>query len=51
MRDAVDGSGSVVVETGLPLWRPGSARAYVATYGGGRAALDAVAELLSLVPA
>jgi beta-N-acetylhexosaminidase len=37
---------AVVVETGLPLWRPASARSYVATGGGGRANLVAAAELL-----
>jgi beta-N-acetylhexosaminidase len=38
--------GSVVVETGLPEWRPQNARAFVATYGAGRANLQAAAELL-----
>jgi beta-N-acetylhexosaminidase len=38
--------GSIVVETGLPEWRPANARAYVATYGAGRANLEAAAELL-----
>ena len=43
---------AVVVETGLPYWRPPEARGYVATYGGSRASLEAVAELLSAqVPA
>jgi beta-N-acetylhexosaminidase len=37
---------AIVVETGLPHWRPPTARAYVATYGGSRASLEAVAELL-----
>jgi beta-N-acetylhexosaminidase len=37
--------GSVVVETGLPEWRPPSARGWVATYGGGRANLAAAADL------
>jgi beta-N-acetylhexosaminidase len=37
---------AIVVETGLPLWRPPSARAYVATHGAGRANLAAAAELL-----
>ena len=37
----------VVVETGLPEWLPPAARAYVATYGAGRANLEAVAELLT----
>ncbi|MET0608857.1 MAG: glycoside hydrolase family 3 protein, partial [Gaiellaceae bacterium] len=39
--------GAVVVETGLPGWRPPGARAYVATYGAGRANLEAAAELLT----
>ena len=39
--------GTVVVETGLPGWRPPGARAYVATYGAGRANLEAAAELLT----
>jgi beta-N-acetylhexosaminidase len=39
--------GTVVVETGLPEWRPPGARAWVATYGAGRANLEAAAELLS----
>ncbi len=39
--------GAVVVETGLPEWRPARVRAYVATYGAGRANLEAVAELLT----
>jgi hypothetical protein len=43
---------AVVVETGLPYWRPPEARGYVATYGGSRASLEAVAELLrAQVPA
>jgi beta-N-acetylhexosaminidase len=37
---------AIVVETGLPYWRPPAARGYVATYGGSRASLEAVAELL-----
>jgi beta-N-acetylhexosaminidase len=39
--------GAVVVETGLPKWRPPAARAYVATYGAGRANLGAAAELFA----
>ena len=39
--------GSVVVETGLPEWRPPDARAFVATYGAGRANLQAAADLLA----
>jgi beta-N-acetylhexosaminidase len=46
MRDAADRPGAVVVETGLPVWRPARARGYVATYGAGRASLDAAAEML-----
>ena len=38
--------GAVVVETGVPEWRPPAARAYVATYGAGRANLTAAADLL-----
>jgi beta-N-acetylhexosaminidase len=37
---------TVVVETGLPLWRPQGA-AYIATQGGGRANLQAAASALS----
>jgi beta-N-acetylhexosaminidase len=37
----------VVVETGVPAWRPAGAVAYVATYGAGRVNLDAVAERLA----
>jgi beta-N-acetylhexosaminidase len=39
--------GSVVVETGVPEWRPAPARAFLATYGAGRANLEAAAELLA----
>jgi beta-N-acetylhexosaminidase len=46
MREAADVEGAVVVEIGLPVWRPGRARGFVATYGGSRASYDAVAELL-----
>jgi beta-N-acetylhexosaminidase len=38
-------AGAIVVETGVPEWRPPDARAYVATYGAGRANLEAAAEL------
>jgi beta-N-acetylhexosaminidase len=53
MREQVDAHPeAIVVETGLPNWRPSSARGYVATYGGSRASLEAVAELLrAQVPA
>jgi beta-N-acetylhexosaminidase len=39
--------GAIVVETGLPVWRPPEARAYLATHGAGRANLEAAAELLA----
>jgi beta-N-acetylhexosaminidase len=38
---------SVVVELGIPVWRPAGASAYIAAHGGGRANLAAVAEKLS----
>jgi beta-N-acetylhexosaminidase len=38
---------AVVVEVGLPLWKPKGARGYVATHGAGRASLTAAAELLT----
>jgi beta-N-acetylhexosaminidase len=38
---------AVVVETGLPVWRPPRAAAYVATYGGGRVNLEAAAAAVS----
>jgi beta-N-acetylhexosaminidase len=38
--------GVVVVETGVPAWRPDAARGYVVTHGAGRANLAAAAELL-----
>jgi beta-N-acetylhexosaminidase len=53
MRERVQAhSEAIVVETGLPHWRPSAARGYVATFGGSRASLEAVAELLrAQVPA
>ena len=48
MRKAADVPGAIVVETGLPVWRPVLARGYVATYGGGRASLEAAGEALHL---
>ena len=39
-------AGAIVVETGVPDWRPPQARAWIATYGAGRVNLEAVAELL-----
>jgi beta-N-acetylhexosaminidase len=47
MRTAADVEGMIVVETGLPVWRPSRARGYVAAFGGSRASLDAVSEVLS----
>jgi beta-N-acetylhexosaminidase len=40
-------AGVVVVETGVPAWRPPDARGYVVTHGAGRANLAAAAELLA----
>jgi beta-N-acetylhexosaminidase len=37
---------AIIVETGLPLWRPEQARSYVATNGAGRVNLQAAAERL-----
>jgi beta-N-acetylhexosaminidase len=47
MRTAADVPGAVVVETGVPVWRPAAARGHIVTYGGSRASYDAVAELLA----
>jgi beta-N-acetylhexosaminidase len=44
-RELVPGD-AVVVETGVPVWRPPESRAYVASFGAGRANLEAVAEVL-----
>jgi beta-N-acetylhexosaminidase len=44
--EAADRPGAVVVEIGLPVWRPRHARGVVSTHGGGRASLEAVEELL-----
>ena len=41
---------AVVVEMGLPVWRP-SARSYIASYGASHSSSLAVAEMLGLVPA
>jgi len=38
---------TVVVETGIPLWRPNGAAGYLATNGAGRVSLEAAAELLA----
>jgi beta-N-acetylhexosaminidase len=47
MQAAADVTGAVVVETGIPVWRPSAARGHIVTYGGSRASYDAVAELLA----
>jgi beta-N-acetylhexosaminidase len=44
---AADRPGAVIVETGLAVWRPSRARGFVETLGGGRASLEAAAELLA----
>jgi beta-N-acetylhexosaminidase len=52
MRDAVRAHPeAVVVEIGLPVWRPPRCRGYVATFGGGRVNLDEAAERLVFAPA
>ncbi len=48
MQHAADVPGVIVVETGLPVWRPVFARGYLATYGGGRVSLEAAAGALGL---
>lgn len=49
---AADRDGAVVVDTGLPVWRPERARGRIVTFGGGGASLAAAAELLDIgVPA
>jgi len=48
MRDAADRPDAVVVEVGLPEWRPTRARGYVATRGRSRASLAAAREVLGL---
>ena len=40
-------AGTIVVETGLPEWRPPNARGWIATYGAGRVNLEAAAEVLA----
>jgi beta-N-acetylhexosaminidase len=44
--EAADRAGAVVVEAGLPVWRPKRAAAHVTTLGGGRSALTAALALL-----
>jgi beta-N-acetylhexosaminidase len=47
MRQAADVPGAVVVETGLPVWRPRRSRGYIATNGGSRVSYDAARELFA----
>jgi beta-N-acetylhexosaminidase len=44
---AADRPGAVIVETGLPVWRPEHARGLIATFGGGSRSLAAAAELIT----
>ncbi|HEV2592374.1 MAG TPA: glycoside hydrolase family 3 N-terminal domain-containing protein [Gaiellaceae bacterium] len=48
MREAADRPDAVVIEVGLPEWRPCRARGYVATRGRSRVSLDAAREVLGL---
>ena len=48
MRGAVDRPNAVVVEVGLPRWRPSSSRGYIATNGRSRVSLEAAREHLGL---
>ena len=48
MREAADRPDVVVVEVGLPEWRPARARGYVATRGRSRVSLEAAREVLGL---
>jgi len=48
MRAAADCPGAVVVEVGLPEWRPSRSRGYVATWGRSRVSLEAARERLGL---
>jgi beta-N-acetylhexosaminidase len=48
MRDVADREGVVVVEVGLPVWRPARTRGYLATHGRSRVSLDAAREGLGL---
>jgi hypothetical protein len=47
MRELAEGlSPTVVVEIGVPVWRP-AGPAYIATHGGSRVSFEAVAELVA----
>ena len=41
----------ILVEMGLPFWRPPEGTSYLTTYGASRASAHAAAELLGLTPA
>jgi len=47
MQSAADVPGAIVVETGVPVWRPSVARGHIVTYSGSRVSYDAVAELFA----
>lgn len=47
MQEAADRPGAVVIEVGLPVWRPRNARGYLATSGRSRVSLQAAAERLA----
>jgi beta-N-acetylhexosaminidase len=38
---------AIVIETGMPAWRPEGVAGFVATHGAGRASLEAALELLT----
>ena len=44
---AADRQGAVIVETGLPVWRPKHARGRITTFGNGSGSLAAAAELIA----
>ena len=46
MRQAADVQGTIVVEVGLPVWKPRRSRGYIASHGASRASLAAVEEIL-----
>jgi beta-N-acetylhexosaminidase len=46
MRQAADVPGTIVVEVGLPVWKPRRSRGYIASHGASRASLAAVEEIL-----
>jgi hypothetical protein len=48
MRAAADRPGAVVVEVGLPRWRPERTRGFLATWGRSRVSIEAARERLGL---